>query len=228
MNIQSSLIDPEVKNLGTGVAAGAIAQPASAYIINLFRSNGFIPDLTREIHIKGTIENLQKNSNMTKFDVQALVDAPCYLEEYSKQFNSHEVSWITATPLRLKIMQLAYVGVLGPLWEEFLFRELIQSTLLPMGSKHVIKKMLPNCNDQVYYRVDVLARVIITSCLFSAVHLLNRGTISEGYVIGQLVGSFVLGIVFGLLRESSAGLSGAIGAHIANNVIALGPTLISC
>ena len=50
----------------------------------------------------------------------------------------------------------------------------------------------------------------------------------DTYVSLQLVATFVGGIGLGILKESNAGLLGAIGAHVTNNMIAISPSLWSC
>ena len=37
-----------------------------------------------------------------------------------------------------------------------------------------------------------------------------------------------MGIGFGMLKESKAGLTGAIAVHMGNNMIAITPALMSC
>lgn len=219
-------IPSEARHFAIGALIGATTSLVNMSVHSLLTKKGFIPELPIEDNIRVTIETLKK-ANITKFDAQALMDAPCFFEEYSRQNNSQEV-WVHMTPARMKTVLALYGAVAIPAAEEFIFRDFIQCGLLPFATKPVIKKILPNASSQVHYRVDVLARLIITSLLFAAVHLTNLALTSDNFVKMQIIYTFVLGMVLGLLRESSPGITGAIGAHMANNAVSIYPRLTRC
>ncbi len=218
------------KRFAHGIAAAGVLTPISTTISYLAQITGLIPELTQESIIRGTIENL-KNRGMHKFDVEALLDAPCYLEEYTKQYNSHYSEWtpeLHISPLTVKVQAVAVMGLDAPISEEILFRGLIQDLLLTRVPKYIIAKIAPGKETALDTRMAMAARIILTSALFSAAHLQNKGILSDSYVATQLVTTFVVGIGFGALKESKAGLLGSIGAHMAHNMLATAPILWSC
>ncbi len=52
-------------------------------------------------------------------------------------------------------------------------------------------------------------------------HLQNSAVFDDGYVSDQLMRTFVMGLGLGILKKSKAGMLGAIGAHVVNNLSAL-------
>ena len=219
-----------VKRFGLGVAAAGIITPLTAGVSYLAQVGGLIPELTRESHIRGTITNLQ-NMGLDKFNIESLLNTTCYLEEYTKQYNSHFPSYMShmhQTPLSMKVINATTMGVIAPLSEEILFRGLMQDVLLTRIPKYIVKKIAPGRETVLDSSIAQAARIALTAAAFSAFHLQNQGVFSDSYVSMQLVATFAMGIGFGILKDSKAGLLGSIGAHMANNFVALAPTLWGC
>lgn len=217
------------KKFGLGVAAAGIITPLTTGTAYLAQLSGLIPEVTRESNIIGTITNLQ-NMGLKNFNIDSLLNATCYLEEYTKQYNSHfpSMTHLHQTPLSMKVITGATVGVIVPFSEEILFRGLMQDVLLMRIPKFIVKKIAPGKETVLDSSVAKAARIALTAAAFSAYHFQNQGLFSDSYVTMQLVSTFVMGIGFGLLKESKAGLLGSIGAHMANNFVAIAPTLWSC
>ncbi|MBM3183732.1 MAG: CPBP family intramembrane metalloprotease [Chlamydiae bacterium] len=104
----------------------------------------------------------------------------------------------------------------------------MQDVLLKRLPKWALKKIAPGKEAALDSRIAKVARVVLTAALFSAFHLVNQGVLSDAYVKAQLIGTFVLGLGFGAIKESKAGLLGSIGAHMANNMLASRGLLMMC
>lgn len=115
---------------------------------------------------------------------------------------------------------LGNVGV--PIAEEILFRGLIQDLLLTRIPKYVIKKIAPGKEKALDTKIVRAICIIITAAHFSATHLVDSEILDDSFSSKLLVSTFVGGIGLGILKESKAGLLGAIGCHIANNMISYG------
>nr|QIQ10899.1 hypothetical protein OJOKFFHK_00042 [uncultured bacterium] len=218
-----------VKNLGLGVATAAAIAPIATGVSFLAQKTGFIEEMgDNHSLIKEGIANLAKLG--IYLDGEAIANATCPVEEYVKQWNFafpynpefHETVFSTKASL------VAGVGVAYPLFEEVVFRGLIQDVLLKRIPKYIVSKVAPGKETALDSNIAKVARITLTAAAFSACHLVNFGIMPDSYVRAQLIASFVMGIGFGALKESKAGLLGAIGAHMANNVMAISPQLWSC
>lgn len=215
-----------VKRFGLGVAAAGIITPLTTGTYYLAQLGGLLPEVTRENTIRGTITNLQNMG--LKFNIESLLNATCYVEEYTKQYNSNVPFYMHQTPLSMKVINSANVGVIAPLLEEVLFRGLMQDVLLTRIPKFIVKKIAPGRETALDSSVAKAARITLTAAAFSAFHLQNQGLFADSYVTMQLVAAFAMGIGFGMLKESKAGLLGSVGAHMANNFAAIAPMLWNC
>lgn len=221
------------KKFGLGVAAAGIITPLANGVSSLAQMGGLIPKITTEGNIREVVANYQK-MNFTEMNADKLVNASCYIEELTRQLNLHAIQssagWemldYTVSSLKGETVGSLAIGI--PMGEEILFRGLIQGTYLTRIPKYVIKKFAPGKETVLDTTIAKVARILLTSAAFSAYHLQNQGVVSDAYVTMQLVATFVMGIGFGLLKESKAGLLGSIGAHMANNFVAIAPILWSC
>lgn len=222
-----------VKRFGLGVAAAGIITPLTNGVSYLAQVGGLIPEPTLEGNIRGVVANYQK-MGFTEMNADKLLNATCYMEELAKQLNLHVIQ--TANGWQklnydVLIIKSEMVGgvVIGPaIKEEILFRGLIQDVCLTEIPKYVIKKIAPGKETILDTTIAKAARIVLTSAAFSAWHLQNKGVLSDSYVSMQLVATFAMGIGFGILKESKTGLLGSIGAHMANNFVAIAPQLWSC
>jgi|GEM_PF-6874779 membrane protease YdiL (CAAX protease family) len=218
-----------VKNFGLGVAAAGIITPLTRGTSYLAQLGGLLPEITLEGQVRQVITNFQ-SQGLNKFNEESLLNATCYLEEVTKQYNSHFPSMPNKhlTPLIMKISAALMTGVIVPLQEEIFFRGLLQDVLLTRIPKFIVKKIAPGNETVLDTTIAKAARILLTSAAFSAAHLSNEGVESDSFVAVQLVSAFMIGIGFGLLKESKAGLLGSIAAHMVHNFAALAPTLLDC
>ena len=114
----------------------------------------------------------------------------------------------------------------GPLREEVLFRFIVQRILLKVLPQATAKKEDKAYHDSTEAKVK---RVLISSAVFSLVHLGNLRVLPPSYVIHQLTGCFMSGIAWGVIQESSKlGILGSIGLHITHNYAAHSFTRLWC
>lgn len=123
-------------------------------------------------------------------------------------------------PLAWILPQLINSCVYVPINEEILFRGILQGGILKSIPRYIVKKYVPGKESHLDSKIAKLARVTLTAALFSAIHLSNLETHGEEHVRRQLIGTFFLGLCTGILKETKAGLVGAIGAHIGYNTYA--------
>ncbi|MDP1836370.1 MAG: CPBP family intramembrane metalloprotease [Chlamydiales bacterium] len=156
-------------------------------------------------------------------------NAICPVKEFVRQSNLYQDIPVfqRSVPL-LKAALLEGIGINAPIIEEVIFRGLIQDVFLTRVPKYIAKKIAPGTETALDSNIAKVARIVLTAVLFSAIHIPNYGALPSSYVDMQLASTFVLGIVLGALKESRAGLLGAMGAHITNNIIAISPILLSC
>lgn len=217
-----------VKRFGLGVAAAGIGTPISWGASYLAGKVGLIQEIGDQASlVKEQMANMAKLG--FKMDSDAIMNATCKMQTLVDQINSN-IPWKEAhtSVFAVKAAQVGMMGVGIPIVEEIVFRGLIQDVLLTRIPKYVIKKIAPGKETALDTRIAKAARITLTAALFSAAHLANSGFFADSYVSMQLVATFVGGIGLGILKESNAGLLGAMGGHIANNMIAIAPALWSC
>jgi membrane protease YdiL (CAAX protease family) len=217
-----------VKRFGFGVAAAGIIAPVQTSVSHVAQVVGLVPSITRESTIRGTITKL-KNIGFVKFDIEKLLNAPCFFKEYVRQYNSHFPSWprIHQTVLSTKVIS-AVATVTTSLSEEIILRGLVQDGLLTRIPKYVIQKIAPGKETALDSSIAKVARILLVSAAFSSLHLLNPFAFDDSFVHVQVVATFTLGIGLSILKESKAGLLGAMGARLAYDVITHAPSLWSC
>jgi hypothetical protein len=212
-----------VKRFGLGVATGALLiTPLTEGLSYLAQVSGLIPKWRYADNIKKVVTNMQ-NAGFYKFNVESLLSATCYLDEYVKQYNSHFPSNMTHSHLTSSGIKAIYFKewvLIAPLKEESIFRLALQYVLLTRTLKYIAGKIAPEKEKMFDSSIFKAVRIAITAAAFSAFHLQNQGVFSDAYVTMQLVATFVLGIGLGILQESEAGFLGSVGAHMAINFVA--------
>lgn len=103
-----------------------------------------------------------------------------------------------------------------------------QDVLLTRIPKYMIKIIAPGKESLLDSSLAKAARIGLTAALFSSLHFRNLQSHSQAEVVSQVVCTFVLGLGFGMIKESKAGILGAIGAHMANNALAAVPIYFDC
>ena len=214
-----------VKRLGLGMVAGAVGMPLfNIAPIYLAQKTGLIPEMTNQILSKTLRVNdkLFNNTCLIEKPISKFPYPTCPLRVACRDLN------LPITPSQIKITNLVALGVIPAVGEELLFRGLIQDVLLKRLPAWMLKKISPGQEKMIDTKIAKIGRIILTSALFSAWHLQNRGILPDAYVKSQLVGTFTLGILLGMIKESNLGLLGSMGAHFANNTIAISPILLGC
>lgn len=218
-----------IKGFGLGVAAAGIMTPLSHGVGFLAQKIGLIQEMgDRASLMKEQVANMAKMG--FRFDAEALANATCPMQEYVTQFNSLFPFYpeVHQTVFSVKAAMVGGFGVLTPIFEEVIFRGLVQDILMKRIPQYIVKKIAPGREMALDSRIAGIVRIVLTSALFSAYHLLNRGIFANAYVDLQIVQTFIMGISLGIFKESKAGLFGAMGAHMAHNIIAISPQLLSC
>lgn len=146
-------------------------------------------------------------------------------KEFSAEFKDMQIQF---PPLFFKLMDLTKMGIIAPIQEEIFFRGLMQDILLTRIPKYMIKKIAPGKETSLDSTAAKAVRIALTAFIFSIAHFTNKGLFSDSYVTAQVIGSFIFGIGLGMIKDSKAGLLGAIGAHMTNNIIIESPILMKC
>lgn len=113
---------------------------------------------------------------------------------------------------------LLWIGVVHPICEELVFRYLLQDVILTKIPKYVVKKIAPGKETALDTTVAKAIRIVVTAVLFSGAHYSNDH-LSPQKLCYQLVSTAVGGITLGILKESKAGLLGAVASHATFNML---------
>lgn len=211
------------KRFGTGVLATAVITPLSSGMAFLAQLTGYFE---RMDPIKSHSETL-RNIGIAASEAERIANSQCPTQEYVHHIN-HEYPHWGLTVEMVKTIQIVSVGIVVPISEEILFRGILQDLLLDKLVKRTVKAYATDKAKLLDTTAAKTARIGLTALLFSAYHLQNRGILSDDYVKLQVLSTFFMGLGFGVLKESKAGLTGAIAAHICNNMLALSPSLMRC
>lgn len=98
--------------------------------------------------------------------------------------------------------------------EELLFRYMIQSVVLREAPKRVLKMVAPSYEHIVDHKIANVARVVLTSTLFTLAHVMRMG-----HFPGMLVAQLVFGLYFSYKRECGAGIAELSAVHFSFNVV---------
>jgi hypothetical protein len=217
-----------MKQLGLGIASSCVITPAGSAFTFLAQKMNFITTCPQDLDsdIRSWSEKLMELG--LKINSQAVIEATCKFEEIINQLNSNLIEQARISTFTAKVAQIGLIGCIFPVAEEITFRGLIQDVCLKKITQPFLKKIFPNTQTSLLTAFDKVTRVTIAAGLFSACHLQNTAIFDDEYVRGQLIHTFVMGLGLGVLKESNAGILGAIGAHIANNFAAISPVLMTC
>lgn len=169
-----------------------------------------------------------RNSGYTipeSINPKLLLSTECPMGEYSKQLGLILSEEITKT----KMFQVNFFNTIfgGAIAEEVIFRYGLQEFILKDCVKKIVKLIAPNHISLVDSTIYTVCRILITSICFSASHLPNYSQLADNHVVEQLYGSFVMGVVSGVIKET-IGIKASIGAHAINNFIGLISPLFKC
>lgn len=209
-----------VKYFCFGALSACLLMPITKGAYFLAHKIGFIQEATRSDNIRGTIAKL-KAQGYVNFDAESLINASQYMAEYVRQLNTHFESAFHQTVFSMKATLILQMVIYAPLLEEFIFRYLIQDLLFNRFPKKITMMSAPGKEACLNFTGVRETRIIVTASLFSAYHLINLVWAADSYVTLQLITTFILGISFGVLKESRVGLLGAISAHMTYNYLAL-------
>jgi hypothetical protein len=218
-----------VKKIGLGVAAAGLITPISSAIPFFAQKMGLIQQMGDRLSlIKEQVANLAKRG--IALDAEAIANATCPIQEYVTQLNRvfRNLPELRQTVFSVKASTTLVIGIVAPVCEEIVFRCLIQNVLLKRIPQYIIKNVSPGKEIALDSSIAKAARIALTAILFSACHRSNFGLFPNSYVSMQLIATFVMGIGFGVLEETKAGLLGSISAHSINNIVAISRLLWSC
>ncbi|PCI92977.1 hypothetical protein COB11_06150 [Candidatus Aerophobetes bacterium] len=109
-----------------------------------------------------------------------------------------------------KTAAVAYVTIIGPVLEEWMFREVFHEGLV----RFTASIWGPNTNDTI----QVVCRVFSNGILFGAAHLLPF----QGWAnVPIFVATALMGMVFAALREYTGDCQASCIAHMVNNTVVL-------
>lgn len=103
--------------------------------------------------------------------------------------------------------------------EEFFCRVLVHDILLKKAPHKLISKIAPNYEYLVDSTPAKIARILISSGVFSAIHLVNAGIpgMTPSMLNFQLFNTFGMGLVLGALQEKTGNAWASVGLHMAYN-----------
>lgn len=220
-----SLLDP--KRLSIGAIASSIITPLGMMIVSLAQKGGLI-DSSRFYDILEKADAVRKSTGWN-INLDAIMNATCKEQELVNQINSNFPD--TSDHISLlanKVFASSYSIFAMPMLEELFYREFLQGFIFKKAFNFVIKNCVSQVKSPMIDKIDKVGRVVLTAGLFSLAHLINKNVLSDAQLQAQLIHTFVVGIGWGLLKESNVGLAGAAGAHMANNLIAGMDYLMSC
>lgn len=221
-----------IKNLSFGaLAGGVIGVPLNELTYHAGKSLNFFESLPELSDWLSTLEVFLQVS----FNKEKIINAACPLKEFSSQIQASNkgslleqlgIKTDSSSDLKKSIFKVAVLQ--AAVYEELIFRGLIQDILLKRIPQLIIKKLAPGKEKLLDTKTAQAFRITISATAFSAIHLINLLVFPKEYVIPQVVITFVLGIFLGVIKESRLGLAGTIGAHALNNTMAITPILTSC
>ncbi len=118
-----------------------------------------------------------------------------------------------------KIVMTPFVCVIGPIYEEIIFRGGLQN-LLKEGFQNFYLNI--GFSDQTANLTARITAVFFSSLIFGAIHFVNALVFMCNPVLflPQVVAATLMGVMFGLAKEFSGELYLPIAMHIGNNTLA--------
>lgn len=153
----------------------------------------------------------------------AILGSDCPYREYLNQVNLLSGEHNTPESIaKFNIMQLIVIPAIA---EELIFRGLLQDVILKRSVCKIVQKIAPSYAGLVDSKIYTAIRIALTTYAFMSLHDANRTIMADSYVDMQMVATIIMGIGFGILKETK-GLSWAIGAHAINNLSAALPAIM--
>lgn len=153
------------------------------------------------------------------FSPERILESVCPKQEILAQMSAF---WNIPHPLILEGLigagSQALYGVAAPIFEEIVFREGIQNSLLKTGAKKIVTAISPHSASLIDTKIYTLVRIIFASFLFAACHQVNKQFWTDEDVDNQIYYAFFMGLLLGAMREAGE-LRLPIAAHIVNNVV---------
>jgi membrane protease YdiL (CAAX protease family) len=103
--------------------------------------------------------------------------------------------------------------------EELLFRFFIQDFILKNCLGKMIRLVSPSHLSLLDGKIGKVFRIVFTSIPFGIAHLIGTDYRKVFWV--QAFSAFIVGIPYGLIKESSLGLAGSVGTHVMNNALSI-------
>lgn len=206
------------RKLGLGAAAGVVMAPISRGLIYLGQKAGMLPSLADRAGLLR--EGLGKMP--FRLDAEAIANAACPIQEYAQQLSKASGTLFTAGSIKAQF--IGSLGIAGPIFEEVIHRGLIQDLCMDRLGGLALRLQ----GNAPSLTVQKILRIALSAGVFALMHLANQETMAASYAQNQVAASFLRGLIYSTLKESDLGLAGAIGAHMANNFIAMTHHLISC
>ncbi len=175
--------------------------------------------------IKGAFSNFPENSFTIpeSFNPSAVIGSRRPFQEYLRQTSILLGKQYTKS--NFIIDGIKEFVVFPAIFEEIAFRYVIQDLMLKKCVHKVLAKFAPTYAAFTNHKIYTLFRIAVSSYAFSLMHYSNYGMLEDEYVDNQINETFIMGFVFGVLKEF--GLAYAIGAHAMTNLTAaLLPNLI--
>lgn len=114
-------------------------------------------------------------SNTAKLDFKInhndITDAPCKIQEIVNQINSNIPTDLHITVFAVKARLIIYDCIIPPLFEEIIYRGLIQDCLLTRCPKYLIKRIAPGKEAIIDTTIAKIIRITFTAAIFYALHL---------------------------------------------------------
>ncbi|MGR3951806.1 MAG: CPBP family intramembrane metalloprotease [Chlamydia sp.] len=112
-----------------------------------------------------------------------------------------------------------YVCMLGPILEELLFRGPLMSKIKGEIEVFCIKQGASKKRAKLIARI---LTIVSTSLLFGVAHLYNAIAFkcSPLLFLPQVISATIMGLLFGIAKELTDGITTPIGMHIGNNSLA--------
>lgn len=129
--------------------------------------------------------------------------------------------------LGVKILLIPFIAVLGPIWEEKMFRGDLQETLKDRLNSFYMNQGFSDSSAKDASRITSL---FFSSVLFGLMHFTNAIVFwcNPVLFLPQVIATTIMGILFGLAKEFSGELYMPCGMHIGNNTLAMTHLIYAC
>ncbi len=112
--------------------------------------------------------------------------------------------------------KLPYNGIYGPVYEEILFRYLLQEQLLKKIPIQILNKNAPQYVSAINTKTAKIARIAFSSAVYALAHM-NSPYPANG--VDSIVHKFALSLILGAIQESTGNLFYSTAFHMGNNAL---------